>query len=144
MERLYYVWRTMKRRVGNKSHKDYKNYGGKGVRVCKEWEESYSTFRLWAINSGYNKDAKVGECTLDRIDNDGNYAPDNCRWVTMETQSNNRRYNHFYTHDGTKLTVAQWEHKLGMKRGTLSGRLRRGWSENDAFTRPVDVPIKDK
>jgi hypothetical protein len=89
-ERLYSVWTAMKTRCGNPKHMYYKNYGGRGIRVCPEWND-YAAFRDWALAHGYDKDAPKGICTLDRIDVDGNYCPENCRWVDMKTQNNNKR-----------------------------------------------------
>ena len=88
--RLYGVWKNMRERCSNPNNKNYKNYGGRGVNVCKEWD-NFLDFYNWAILNGYNKDAKRGECTLDRIDVNGNYEPKNCRFVSMKIQNRNRR-----------------------------------------------------
>lgn len=88
--RLYKVWQTMKRRCENPSCKSYKWYGAKGVVVCKEWHD-YTVFKAWALSSGYDETAKVGDCTIDRINPYGNYEPSNCRWVSMKVQNRNKR-----------------------------------------------------
>lgn len=88
--RLYSVWKTMKKRCENPNCRSYKWYGAKGVVVCEEWHD-YSKFREWALNTGYDEYAIKGECTIDRINPHGNYEPDNCRWVTMKEQANNKR-----------------------------------------------------
>ena len=89
--RLYGVWRDMKGRCENPNSHAYSSYGGRGIRICDEWSKDYATFREWAKSTGYDENAPRGKCTLDRIDNDGNYEPSDFRWVDMVVQSNNRR-----------------------------------------------------
>lgn len=84
--RLYNIWQAMKTRCYNKNHKFYKDYGGRGVKICDEWQHDFMSFRKWAINNGY-KDG----LTIDRIDVNGNYEPSNCRWATMSVQNKNKR-----------------------------------------------------
>lgn len=90
-DRLYKVLANMKNRCYNASSDDYKYYGGRGIKICDEWLNSYEAFKAWAISSGYDENAKHGDCTIDRIDVNGNYEPSNCRWVSMAVQSKNRR-----------------------------------------------------
>jgi hypothetical protein len=85
-ERLYTIWRGMKNRCYYSKHKNFACYGGRGIRVCDEWLHSFDTFATWALANEYRSDL-----TIDRIDVDGNYAPGNCRWITMQAQQRNKR-----------------------------------------------------
>ena len=89
VDRLYRVWRGMKTRCYSKNAKSYKWYGGRGIKVCEEWHD-YTKFREWALQNGYDENAKKGECTIDRINPDGDYEPNNCRWVGMDVQLKNK------------------------------------------------------
>lgn len=135
--RLYHVWSSMKDRCSNPNNKKYMDYGGRGIAVCDEWANNFELFANWAYNNGYIEFVSRGECTLDRIDVNGNYCEDNCRWVTQKTQSNNKRNNHYITYKNETHTVTEWNEILGYKKGVLSRRLFNGWSIEDAFTKPI-------
>lgn len=89
VDRLYHVWKGMKSRCLNPKNISFHRYGGRGITICDEWKNSYEAFRKWAFENGYDPLAPHSKCTIDRINNDGNYEPNNCRWVDMKVQANN-------------------------------------------------------
>lgn len=90
-DRLYLVWKTVKTRCHNPKSNSYQYYGARGIGMCAEWENSYAAFKDWANQNGYDPTAKRGDCTLDRINLNEGYSPDNCRWVPMSIQNKNKR-----------------------------------------------------
>ncbi len=137
-DRLYTVWMSTRRRCYDEKLKEYKNYGKRGIKVC-EYFEKYENFKKWAMENGYVPTAKYGECTLDRIDTSKGYCPENCRWVSLKEQENNRRNNTRVTYNGETKTITQWEQKFGMTKGLLRDRLKRGWTVEDAINRPKQL-----
>lgn len=129
--RLYHIWQSMKQRCSNPRHKSYHSYGGRGISVCDAWLDDFLRFRSWALANGHQKDL-----TLDRIDNDGNYEPGNCRWVTWAGQATNRRTNRLITHSGEPKTLADWARTAGIGITTLHARLAAGWSIEHALSTP--------
>lgn len=137
--RLYRIWKSMKKRTTNPHSSQYRDYGGRGIEICEEWKNSFEQFRDWSMENGYRSNL-----TIDRIDNNKGYSPNNCRYVTMKTQANNTRRNRFIRYGGEERTVSEWAEKTGIKRSTLESRLKRGWSTEKALTTPVqtkDCPL---
>lgn len=123
----YKSWLTMRRRCNDPSYKDYPRYGGNGIKVCPEWENSYETFLK-------DMGKRLKGMTLDRIDNSKGYSKSNCRWATGLTQMNNTTRNRRILYQGKSLTIAQWARILGMPRARLSARINSlGWSIERAF-----------
>ena len=127
----YHAWIDMKHRCFNPNNKQYSNYGGRGITVCDRWKNSFQNF---LADMGSRLTAKH---SLDRINNDGDYCPDNCKWSTNAEQQNNQRNNHLITIDDVTLTIAQWAKKMGFGKKVIGDRLKLGWSEFDAVMTPV-------
>jgi hypothetical protein len=123
------VWMSMNQRCNNPNHKSYKDYGGRGIKVCERWK-SYENF---VADVGY-RPAKGLQ--LDRIDNERGYEPGNCCWATPRQNCNNRRSSRYLEFGGERLTVAQWADRLAGSRAALKKRIQNGWSVADALTRP--------
>ena len=115
--RLYKVWDGMKERCYNKSKNYYYRYGGRGITMCDEWHYSFEAFQEWAIANGYREGL-----TIDRIDNNKGYCPENCRWATIKEQNNNKSDNHYLTFRGETKTIMQWSELTGFSYATLSRR----------------------
>ena len=127
-KRIRNIYTGMTSRCTDPSHKQYPSYGGRGINVCKEWAESIMNFYHWAISNGYE-----ASLTIDRENNDGNYEPSNCRWVTQKVQQNNRRDNHIIEIDGVKRTMSQWSDISGIKQVTIKARINYyGWPDKKA------------
>lgn len=118
-DRAYWVWTKVKARCYNPNCREYKNYGGRGIEMCPEWKEDPASFIKWAYSTGYDNTAPKGECTLDRIDCNGNYEPSNCTWKNNQEQQNNKRCNHFFEYLGERHTVADWARKMNVTYSVL-------------------------
>lgn len=137
-ERLYSVWTGMKERCNNPNSKFYFRYGGRGIKICDEWNDSYATFREWALKNGYDPSLKKGECTIERIDNDKGYSPDNCIWASSKVQCNNRSSNHILELNGVSHTISEWSNITGIRKDTLRRRVCvYGWNVERALQTPV-------
>ena len=122
--RLYSIWEHIKQRCFNETNNEFHLYGGRGVTMCDEWRNSFEAFYEWAMANGY-----ADNLTIDRIDNNGNYEPSNCRWATSQTQANNRRNNHLITYNNETHTIAEWARITGLSARKIYDRYVRGkWS----------------
>lgn len=125
-KRLYGVYAAMKERCCNSKNEEYHNYGARGIIVCQEWLESFDNFAEWSFANGYNKNAPRGQCTLDRINNDKGYSPDNCRWITNKENCNNMRKNVLIEYNGNTYTMSQLANELSIPYRYFSSRYARG------------------
>ena len=131
-DRLYSIWNGMRHRVTDDKHISYASYGGRGIKMCQEWFEDFEQFYVWAIESGYKE-----ELTIDRIDVDGDYEPNNCRWVTTKEQSFNKRNTVTVHYNDKEYTVADISSLTGLKPPTIYQRIKRGWSAKEIFSVPT-------
>lgn len=129
---LYQVWRNMKARCYDPKRKDYKDYGGRGIRMCRAWLTS-DNFLKWALDAGYERGL-----TIERRNKNKNYTPGNCSWVTMRVQVNNRRNTIFVRVVGKRVSLADACEFHGIRYATVASRMRFGWSLKDALTAPID------
>lgn len=130
--RIYGIWGGMIQRCKNENIERYEIYGGRGIKVCKEWEEDFLNFYNWAINNGYKNNLSI-----DRVNVDGDYEPSNCRWVTAKEQARNTRTNVNLTYNNETHCVAEWSEITGIKSATIFYRIRHGWTIKEALTTPV-------
>lgn len=134
--RLYRIYNNMKSRCYKPYAKEYAEYGGRGITICPEWLDKKNgvvNFYNWSIANGY-----ADNLTLDRIDNDKEYSPKNCRWVTRKVQNNNSRHTRVIEFNGEAHSITEWANIKGMDRNTLAKRLNSGWTIEDALTKPID------
>lgn len=134
---LKFLWKSMLQRCLNRRHPDYPHYGGRGITVCRRWRRSFAAFC-----------EDVGKrppgTTLDRIDNEGPYAPGNMRWATRREQAHNRRSSRLITWRGETLVLSEWARRAGLNSGTLASRLRRGLPLEEAMQRPVETRFRPR
>ncbi len=131
-ERIHQTWADMRQRCHNPRHPSYPRYGGRGIGVCKEWDTSFLNFYRWALQNGY-----ADHLTIDRINNDGNYEPQNCRWATRLQQSLNRSTTRYVARQDMELYIALRWQLQGLKQATIKERLKSGWSVRMALTTPA-------
>jgi hypothetical protein len=124
------VWCEIVARCTNPRHKSYADYGGRGITVCQRWMR----FETFISDMGPRPS---GKHTVERVDNDAGYQPENCVWALQAQQAVNKRNNRHITHDGQTLTVSQWAAAVGLKAATIYTRLHNGWSPAAAITTPL-------
>ena len=123
---IHRVWLSMRNRCRNPKDKDYRHYGGRGIKVCERWDD----FTMFLKDMGLPEEGRQ----LDRIDNSKDYTPDNCRWVTSKYNNRNKRTNRLITLNGITLCISAWGEKLGVPRQTLHWRLKQKWPINKVLS----------
>ena len=131
--RLRGIWANMCTRCNNPNSPRYADYGGRGIVVCEEWRHTFALFEKWALENGYSDNL-----TIDRIDVNGDYTPENCRFVTYIENNQNRRDNVLLEFNGEVHCLTEWSRIMGIGQSVLTNRLKRGWSVEKALTFPVD------
>lgn len=129
---LYTIWQGMKQRCNDPNYHSFSQYGGRGIKLCDEWNNSFDSFAVWADSHGYRRGL-----TIDRVDVDGSYCPENCRFATPKEQANNRRNTAYITYNGETKPLAIWCDELGVRLSPVRKRLQYGWSIERAFETPI-------
>lgn len=143
--RLYDTWNNIKQRCNNPHHISYKYYGGKGIRVCDEWNNDFMTFYKWAFENGYNPqkdEIRKNRLTIDRIDSDKDYCPENCRWATYKEQANNRTNTRFLTYNNETKTISDWAKIFNLNHNSIYRRLNYGWDIEKTLTTPLQIKMR--
>lgn len=136
--RLYTIWSRMIGRCENSNDEGFPRYGGRGIRVCAEWRQSFEAFRDWALASGY-----TDRLTIDRRENDGDYEPGNCRWATYTEQNRNRRDNKPIVYQGETVLISELAERHGLPADVVKNRIRRyGWPIEKALSTPVQPRVR--
>jgi hypothetical protein len=130
--RLYGIWHAMKQRCFDKSQRSYPQYGGRGITICNEWLGDIRIFFDWAMSHGY-----ADNLSIDRIDVNGHYCPENCRWVSTGEQARNKTSNIKITFNGTTRVLSDWAKIKGIDKSTLANRIKKGWSIEKALNNPA-------
>ena len=133
--RLYREWASIKRRCYLKSDPSYKNYGGREIEMCDSWKNSFELFAEWATTNGYSDDL-----TIERINVNGNYCPENCKWIPWSEQQGNRTYCRFYTYNGETKNLVEWCKQFNLPYGTVHNRIYKlKWTFQRAISEPVHI-----
>lgn len=131
-KRLMNIFTGMRKRCYNTNRQGYKNYGGRGIKICDDWLANRQSFYDWALNNGYKDNL-----TIDRIDNNGNYSPDNCRWISREEQGYNKTTTHYLTYGGVRKSLIEWAKELNIDYDVFRSRVKLGWSMERIISTPV-------
>ena len=130
--KIYNIWNGMKARCSNPKSCSYKRYGARGISVCDDWKNSFENFYSWSIQNGYGDNL-----TIERIDNDGNYCPENCKWVSRKEQCRNRRTNVIFEYMGEKHILIEWCEILNLDYKFIHNRIyKMGWSFEKSISTP--------
>lgn len=124
--RLYGIYTGIKNRCYNKNEPSYGNYGGRGIRMCEEWRNDFFSFYEWSLSNGYDESLSSKQCTIERIDVNGDYCPENCKWIPMRQQGWNKRNTRYVTYEGRSMSVAEASELSGINAKTIYTRLSRG------------------
>lgn len=138
-DRLFKVYTSIKQRCCNPNYFQYKDYGGRGITICNQWASDYGSFQEWAYKNGYTQEILpngLNKWTIDRIDNNKGYSPDNCRWITTQEQQFNKRDNVVLTFNGETMTATEWAHRLNLSPYIIWARLKNGWSVEETLETP--------
>lgn len=135
--KAYKTFHGMKQRCYNPNNPEYKNYGGRGISICPEWLNDVSEFCKWALENGWDEMKTRSEQTIDRIDVNGNYSPENCRIIPMSEQYFNRTDTHYVTVNGKTRTIKEWSDIYGISMTVINNRLNSGWSAEDAVLKEI-------
>lgn len=138
--RIYREWASIKSRCYNKNLKSYKDYGGRGIKVCDDWIKSFESFRDWAYKNGYSD-----ELTIERKDLNGDYCPSNCMWIPFNEQQQNRRICYSFEHNGKTQNLTSWCNELGLPYKNIHNRIHKlGWSFERAISEPIHIEKRNK
>ena len=140
-DKLYPIWQGMKDRCFNPNNTEYRHYGGRGITVCDEWLD-YVNFRNFMLSVGFDPSAPSKQCTIERIDVNGNYCPENCTVIPLSEQSNNRTCTVWITANGKTMTITQWTRELGVSESMIIQRIKRGMTPEEAVTLPPTKFVK--
>lgn len=136
--RLFNIWVNMRQRCSNPNWTDFHRYGGRGISVCSEWNDDFKSFKRWAVKNAYKENLSI-----DRIDNDKGYCPENCKWSTAKEQARNRCSSRILTYGNQSKTLAEWSEITGLGSATIRKRIDAGWCTDDTFKTPLNASPKN-